>query len=392
MTTLILSISLVLGVVIAATVLESLRPFAGKVLVDGTAASLSRSEMGRGKDGSSSPLESVSKGNPWEDHSIHYKHSVNTPMFPLQPGEAKCPCFDSFGLAAGRVIVTLHVGSGSSFTRRGEWGCYLAVSEGAQPSIIVEFVFIVVEILKLLKVECVAENGTNATKALDELVAFGGAVGYELEGSTKVAVLLGEPLQHGALIDYFHLLARLLVHEESSVLLLGLGGVEDDLCSLRALQDPAGDFQVLKDDQGFGCTGFQGLERIVNTIADLARIHRDVVEVGVDELLFLDELDIAERLASQLDGLVEAVLASVGHVDNLDDLGLQTIIKQIGLVQVVLEVGRTGENDTGDIDLVSRNKVLYCQLRDLSDIVVALFLSQTGETQGRLTTTAVFLG
>lgn len=124
----------------------------------------------------------------------HCKPSVSTPF--LQPGEAKRRCFDYPGLHLGHVILTLRAGSGRSFTRRGEWGRYLAVSEGAQPSIIVEFVFIFVEVGKLLKVEGVAEDGAYATKALDELVALRRAVGDELEVGTKVAVFLSEPLKH----------------------------------------------------------------------------------------------------------------------------------------------------------------------------------------------------
>lgn len=37
----------------------------------------------------------------------------------------------------------MYAGSGRPITRRVEWGLCLAVSEGAQPSIIVEFVFVV---------------------------------------------------------------------------------------------------------------------------------------------------------------------------------------------------------------------------------------------------------
>lgn len=117
-----------------------------------------------------------------------------------------------------------------------------------------------------------------------------------------------------------------------------------------------------------------------------------MVKVGVDELLLLDELDVAERLARQLDSLVEAVLASVGHIDNLDDLGLQTVVEEVGLVQVVLEISGTSQNDTGYVDLVGGDEVLDCQFGDLADVVVAFLLSQTGETQGGLTTTAVLLG
>jgi len=100
----------------------------------------------------------------------HCKPSIGTPI--LQSGKAKRLCFDCSGLDLGHVILTYHAGSGRSVTRK-EWGRYLAVSEGAQPSIIVEFIFIFVEVLQLLKVERITEDGADTTKALDELVALG---------------------------------------------------------------------------------------------------------------------------------------------------------------------------------------------------------------------------
>ncbi|KAH4126672.1 hypothetical protein HBH47_045340 [Parastagonospora nodorum] len=289
-------------------------------------------------------------------------------------------------------MLTMRVGTGRSLTRRVEWSRCLAVSEGAQPSIIVELVFIIIEVGKLLKVERISEDGANTTKSLDELVTLGGTVGDEFKIGTKVAVLLGKPFEHGALVDNLHLLASLLVHEKTAILLLLLGRVQDDLAAFGALQNPAGDLQILKDNQGLGSTSLQSLQSVVDTVADLARVLGDVVKVLVDELLLLDELDVAERLPSQLDGLVETVLASVGHIHNLDDLGLQTVVEEVGLVQVVLEIGGTGQNDTGNVDLVGGDEVLDSQFGDLADVVVALLLSQTGETQGGLTTTAVLLG
>jgi hypothetical protein len=322
----------------------------------------------------------------------HCRLSVCTPFIRLQPGEAKRRGLYSPGLLRGRVVLTWCVGTGRSLTRRVEWSRYLAVSEGAQPSIIVELVIAIVKVGELLKVECITKDGADATKALDELVAFGGAVGDKLERGSKVAVLFGEPLQHGSLVDNFHFLASVLVHEYASVLLHQLGGVQNHLGAVGRLEDPASDFQILKDNQCLGCASLESFESVVDAVADLARVFGDVVKVDVDELLFLDELDIAERLSRQFNGLVEAVFASIGNVDNLDDLGLQTVVEQVGLVEVVFEVGGSGENDARDVDLVGGDEVLYGQFGDLADVVVALLLTQTGETQGGLTTTAVLLG
>ena len=117
-----------------------------------------------------------------------------------------------------------------------------------------------------------------------------------------------------------------------------------------------------------------------------------MVEVLVDELLLLDELDIAEGLTSQLYSLVETVLASIRYVDDLDDLGLQTVVEKIGLVEIVLEIGGTSENNASYVDLVGGDEVLYRQFSDLTDVVVALFFTETSETQSGLTTTTVLLG
>lgn len=125
------------------------------------------------------------------------KTSVNTPLFHLQSGEAKRRDIDCSVLQSGRVVSTLHAGSGSSFTRRVEWGRCLAVSEGAQPSIIVEFVFIVIEVGQLLEVESITEDGADTTETLHELVTLRGTVRDEFQGSTEIAVLLCKPLKHG---------------------------------------------------------------------------------------------------------------------------------------------------------------------------------------------------
>jgi hypothetical protein len=71
---------------------------------------------------------------------------------------------------------------------------------------------------------------------------------------------------------------------------------------------------------------------------------------------------------------------------------LQTVVEEVGLVEVVLEVGGTSENDTSHVDLVGGDEVLYSQFGDLADVVVALLFTETGETQSGLTTTTVLLG
>ena len=68
-------------------------------------------------------------------------------------------------------------------------------------------------------------------------------------------------------------------------------------------EDVAGDVQVLPDDQGLHGTELEGLERVVDTETVLAGVLTDLVEVLLNELLFLDELDVRESLSSELNSL-----------------------------------------------------------------------------------------
>ena len=89
--------------------------------------------------------------------------------------------------------------------------------------------------------------------------------------------------------------------------------------------------------------------------------------------------------------LVEAVLRTVRHIDNLDDLGSQSTVQQITARQITLEIGTSGKYQTGNVDLVGGNEMLDGQLGDLSHVVVSLFVTKTGETQGRLSSSSVLL-
>lgn len=82
----------------------------------------------------------------------------------------------------------------------------LVLNEGFKLSIIVVVVIVIV-ILQLLEVDLVAENASDATKALHELVALGGPVRYKLQVRTELLVVLSDPLQEGFLVGNLHLLA-----------------------------------------------------------------------------------------------------------------------------------------------------------------------------------------
>ena len=94
------------------------------------------------------------------------------------------------------------------------------------------------------------------------------------------------------------------------------------------LEDEPLDVEVLPADERLDGAHLQGPESVLHTEAVAPGVLADLVKVPVDQLLLLDELDIGQRLGRQLDGLVEAVLAAVAHVNKLDDFGLQKANQQ----------------------------------------------------------------
>jgi len=116
-------------------------------------------------------------------------------------------------------------------------------------SIIIKFVLVFIVSIQLLKVELVAQDGADTTKALDELVTLRGSVRDKLKSGTKVLILLSHPLKEGHLTDDFHLLTGFLVQEEGAVRFLLLVGVQNDgRAFARRLELPAGGVKVLEDD------------------------------------------------------------------------------------------------------------------------------------------------
>jgi len=90
--------------------------------------------------------------------------------------------------------------------------------------------------------------------------------------------------------------------------------------------------------------------------------------------------------------LVKTVFASITDVDHFYDLCGQTLVKHVAQAQLRLKISAPGKHQPRHIHFIRGNEVLHGQFCDLAHVVVSLFVAQTGETQGRLTTTTVFLG
>jgi len=248
--------------------------------------------------------------------------------------------------------------------------------------------------IQLGHIDLPSQGSTDATKALDELRPLGGSIRDELEIAPEALVVFGEPFHQRHLVDRFQLDSRNFVAEEFVVSLLLFREVQDgffprlDVSDLVAL-----DFEVVPDYQVFDGSHFESLEGVIDHEAEASGVLGDVVKVLLQEFLFLHKLDADQRIGTELDGLIESVLATVTDIDHLDDDFVEAHVEEIGPHELGLEVGRTGQDDTLDVGFAPvGDKELCREFRDLANVVVPLFETQTGEPQGGLSTAAVLLG
>mmetsp|Transcript_9139 Transcript_9139/g.22863 ORF Transcript_9139/g.22863 Transcript_9139/m.22863 type:complete len:228 (-) Transcript_9139:1082-1765(-) len=145
-------------------------------------------------------------------------------IYPEKPPPVPRPCP---ALIVHSLIQSLHSFHSSSCARL---DVALVVAGGAAA------VLVVGRRLELLRVHRVAQDATNATEAAHKLRALLGAVRDELELAPELLVVVGQPLQHGALLQALQLHARLLVVKQLLVLLLLRREVQNGL-DLRLVVD-----------------------------------------------------------------------------------------------------------------------------------------------------------
>lgn len=124
------------------------------------------------------------------------------------------------------------------------------------------------------------------------------------------------------------------------------------------------------------------LHGVLDTVNDGTRIDGNAVEELRNDILFLDELNVGQRFLGEFDSLVKTIFTTVGNIDNLDDLLSKTRVEHLSSAQFVLEITRTSQDQTLDVNFILRNESLGSDFTNLSKIVVSLFNSETGETNG----------
>jgi hypothetical protein len=68
------------------------------------------------------------------------------------------------------------------------------------------------------------------------------------------------------------------------------------------------------------------------------------------------------------------------------------LIKHVTLAELRFKISGTGEYNASHVDFVGSNEVLDRQLCNFADVVVTFFVTETRETERRLTTPTVLLG
>lgn len=94
----------------------------------------------------------------------------------------------------------------------------------------------------------------------------------------------------------------------------------------------------------------------------------------------MHELDIGERVLSETNGLVEALVHTVAHIDCRDDLFSDANVEMITLLEDELKIGATSDHNTAAITPVIGDELLLGHLTTFDDVGVTLLLSETGET------------
>eukprot|EP00754_Rhynchopus_humris_P023566 Rhum_TRINITY_DN14840_c11_g1::Rhum_TRINITY_DN14840_c11_g1_i3::g.125328::m.125328 len=246
------------------------------------------------------------------------------------------------------------------------------------------------ELVQLHEVHRVPQQTADARETLAELRPLRALVRHELQRAAELLVVARGVLDE---VLGLHLeLAALVVLEDALLLRLLLAHV----VHLLALQVAAAHHvplvrELLPQDQRLHRSHLKRAHRVVHAEAVHVRVLCDLVKELVDQLLLLQELHVAQHVLAELDRLVESVLAAVRHVHKLHHRRLQTLVEQVGLLKVVLELGATGKDQTRHVRAVVRDEVRRRQLRDLTDVVATLLHTQTTETRSRLTTPSVLL-
>mmetsp|Transcript_5450 Transcript_5450/g.14642 ORF Transcript_5450/g.14642 Transcript_5450/m.14642 type:complete len:237 (-) Transcript_5450:745-1455(-) len=190
----------------------------------------------------------------------------------------------------------------------------------SEPKIVLIKVKVFVGLLKVIKVDLVPQQTTDTAKTPDKLRALLASVCDKLQRRSKLLVIVREP------VDVLHLLAHFeldaVVQKALRVLRLSLGHNNHALDACLWIHKLVSQvFEVLPNDEHLNGTELERSQCVVDSKAVAVRVLGNLVKVARDKLFLLNELDVAQGLSGQVNGLIEAVLATVRDVHDFDHLG-----------------------------------------------------------------------
>ncbi|GIX66397.1 CPSF A subunit region protein [Babesia caballi] len=237
-----------------------------------------------------------------------------------------------------------------------------------------------------------AGEAADAAEAHVELRALLRLVADKVQHRPVVGVVVDDPLRQRRALDRLEVHVVLGVLEVLVAALLVVGQEEHRLLAgLRVLEHHAHHLERLEYEQRLDGAALERGDGLLGAEDVLAGVLRDLLEEAGDEFLLLDELDVAEALGRELDGLLEAVLAAVGDVHDLEHLGRQPRVEHVRAHEVVLEVRAPRQDQPAHVHLVVGDEHEHRVLRHLAHVVVAPLHAQPRETQRGLPTSAVLL-
>lgn len=172
----------------------------------------------------------------------------------------------------------------------------------------------------------------------------------ELNVDSIFLVVKTEPVSELLARDHLQIHARLFVLEILGVLLLlRVQQMYLDFVLDRVLDLIAHHLDILEQHHRFEGAKFERLHCVVHTEADVARVECDFFEELADDLLLLYEFNVGERVLSKLDCLIETLVETVGDIDSAQNQRQKTLVETIRLLQIVLELSTSSNNETLDV-------------------------------------------
>jgi hypothetical protein len=185
-------------------------------------------------------------------------------------------------------------------------------------------VFLSVEVIMLansvandiIDVHLVAEEATDATESLHELVAFRTLVSNEVDFETEVSVMEQEPVGKAHGVENFEFDSTLGILKVLGVLLLHLTKESDSgLSSGGVFKLVSGVGDVFPQDHGIKSTHSHGLDSVIHSKLNHSGVHGDVVIKFAEHFLLLYKLNICHAVSGKSDSLVEAIIRSVSNIE-----------------------------------------------------------------------------